>query len=124
MKNVLIVDDDAGVTLSVARVLRRHGCEVREARSGEACLAALREGYRGVVLMDIMMPQMTGWETIRQILAEGLDRQVIICMLTARATPGDEAVGLESVVFDYLPKPFESEALRRLVDNAAEFLEP
>jgi len=118
----MIVDDERSVVEGVGIVLRRSRFEVVEAPSGEEGLEALRAGFRGVVLMDIMMPGMTGWETIRAAARENLLEHSLVCMLTARAWPGREGEGLEEHVFDYLPKPFSNSDLVQLVSTAAECL--
>jgi CheY-like chemotaxis protein len=123
MKKVMVVDDDTAVLRTVGLVLRHHGCEVTLASSGADCLTGVRAGFKGVILMDIMMPGLTGWETIRALAQENLIDGILICMLTAKAHPGSEGEGLEHLVFDYLPKPFDNAALLRCVDNAASFLE-
>ena len=123
MKTVMVVDDDEGVLKAVGLALRRSGCEVVLAPSGEDCLRTLRNGFKGVILMDIMMPGLSGWQTIRAMVTEGLIEGVLICMLTAKSSPGSEGQGMEEFVFDYLAKPFENSALRACVDNAATFLE-
>jgi len=122
MKKVLVVDDDPSVLKAVSLVLRWNGCEVLAVDQGEKCLAALREGFKGVVLMDIMMPGMSGWQTIGKMVEEHLEEQVLICMLTAKITPGSEGEGLEQYIFDYLPKPFDNTSLMGCVDNALAML--
>jgi CheY-like chemotaxis protein len=124
MKNVMVVDDDPGVLNTIDLVLRRHGYTVVKAPNGHLCLEHLRQGFRGVVLMDIMMPGLTGWETIREIIAANLLDNILVCMLTAKASPGTEGEGLEEFVFDYLPKPFDNVELMSMLDNAIECLEP
>lgn len=122
---VLIVDDDPGILKTAGYVLSRRGYSVTEAPSGEHCLEALRAGFRGVILMDIMMPGLTGWETIRTALSEQLlGEHHLICMLTARPEPGPESEGLETCIFDYLAKPFDSEQLLGMVANAGDILTP
>jgi DNA-binding response OmpR family regulator len=73
--------------------------------------------------MDIMMPGLSGWETIQAMVAENLTEGVLICMLTAKSSPGTEGQGSEEYVFDYLAKPFENSVLLACVDNAASFLQ-
>jgi DNA-binding response OmpR family regulator len=124
MTRVMIVDDDKAILNTVSLILRRHGCEVVAAAGGRACLDEMRKGFHGVILMDIMMPDLNGWDTIRAILAANLLQGSLVCMLTARATPDPQAAGIEEAVFDYLPKPFDCEALLGLVDLAAACLEP
>ena len=123
MTSVMIVDDDKAILDSVSLILSRHGCSVFKAPSGRACIEELGRGFHGVILMDIMMPELSGWETIREIVAANLLRGNLICMLTARATPDPEAEGVEEAVFDYLPKPFDCEALLGLVELAGACLE-
>jgi DNA-binding response OmpR family regulator len=123
MKRVLIVDDEAAILEGVGRVLTRQGFEVVKAPSGQACLEELRRGFKGVILMDIMMPGLDGWQTIQAMVAENLLSGVLICMLTAKPSPGSGGRGLEQWVFDYLPKPFENAELARRVDIAAGLLD-
>ena len=122
MKKVMVVDDDESIRKTLGLLLKRKGCEVALAPCGEDCLRTLREGFLGVILMDIMMPGLTGWQTIRAIADENLMDGVLICMLTAKAYSGSEAEGLEKYVFDYLAKPFEIAQLMACVENAAAFL--
>lgn len=65
------MDDDDDVRKSVSRLLRRAGCQVALAASGQECLRLLGEGFRGLILMDIMMPGMDGWATMRAIGTTG-----------------------------------------------------
>ncbi len=123
MKRVLIVDDDPAILNGVAKVLGRYGCEVVKAASGQGCLEELRRGFTGVILVDIMMPGMDGWQTIQAMVTEKLLSGVLICMLTAKPSPGSGGQGLEQWVFDYLPKPFENAELARRVEIAAGMLE-
>ena len=122
MKKVLVVDDEESVLKAVALALRHHGCEVVLAPGGNRCLEQMRQGFAGVVLMDIMMPDLNGWQTIRTLAQENLLQNVLVCMLTARSSPGPESEGMEEFVFDYLPKPFDYPSLIQCVDNAAGYL--
>ena len=101
-RNVMIVEDDPDVRRTAALVLAKSGYETVQAPDGEACLAALRGGFHGVILMDAMMPGLTGWQTIRAIVDESLLEGNLICMLTAMHEPGPQGEGLEEWVFDYL----------------------
>jgi DNA-binding response OmpR family regulator len=65
--------------------------------------------------MDIMMPFMDGWDTIREIIKKGLAKNVTISIVTAKGTPDHEKIkGLESYVHDYIPKPFN---VKELITN-------
>lgn len=123
MKKVMVVDDDANLRRTIGVVLRRGGCDVILSPNGADCLQQLRAGFKGVILLDVMMPGLTGWDTIRAMVAENLTHGVLVCMLTAVCAPGNEGEGLEAVVFDYLPKPFGNDVLVRCVENASNCLE-
>ena len=118
----MIVDDDASITMCVDKVLTAAGYPVLQTPTGTACLEILRAGFRGLVLMDIMMPKMDGWATIRAAVNEGLQEGNLICMLTAIDDPGGAGEGLQEYVYNYLPKPFESEELLAMVRDAFECL--
>ena len=84
---VLIVDDDALIRLTISEVLKDENIEVAEADGAGQCIEILERGFQGVVLMDIMMPDKDGWDTIREILDRDLYRGIIIIMLTAKDVP-------------------------------------
>ena len=119
---VMIVDDDASITKCVDLVLTTAGYGVMKSVNGAECLKALRAGFRGVLLMDIMMPVMDGWATMRAAVEEGLQDDSLICMMTAIDDPGGAGEGLQEYVHNYLPKPFESEELLAIVRYAFECL--
>jgi DNA-binding response OmpR family regulator len=64
-----------------------------------------------VILLDIMMPGMDGWDTIRAILDNKLEQGVAIIMLTAKNVPDNKMIGLQEYVVDYITKPFDNEDL-------------
>ncbi|MBI5820445.1 MAG: response regulator [Verrucomicrobia bacterium] len=123
-KQVMIVDDEPTIRETVTLILEECGYTVIKARNGRACLEEMRKGFKGIILMDILMPGLTGWDTIRAIIAEKLLKDTLICMLTGQASPGENGAELEEHVFDYLTKPFCGEDLMRCVENAASVLVP
>lgn len=108
---VMIVDDDRHILVAVKTVLNEAGFPVEMAESGEECINLLKAGFTGVILLDIMMPVMDGWDTIRAINSNGLGDNVLIAMLTAKNSPDAKMIGLQEYVFDYITKPFEPEEL-------------
>ncbi len=116
---VLVVDDDPNIRATAISLLTHRGYQVVEAEDGTDCLERAQAGFRGVILMDIMMPKQDGWSTIRAMVREDLTRGSLICMLTVIRAPGSAGEGLEGAVFDYLPKPFDGDELMAMVDNAA-----
>ncbi|MCC7010723.1 MAG: response regulator transcription factor [Acidobacteria bacterium] len=100
---VLIVDDDLELCEVMSEYLREQGCLVHTAHDGRSGLAAaLRPGH-DVVLLDVMLPVLDGFEVLRQVRRRS---RVPIIMLTARAGAQDRVDGLNTGADDYLPKPF------------------
>ena len=107
----MIVDDDAHVRIAVRTILSDAGFQITSAESGDKCVQYLMEGFTGVLLLDIMMPEMDGWDTINAILAKGLEKRIAIVMLTAKNAPDNKMIGLQEYVLDYLTKPFDNDDL-------------
>lgn len=118
--SVMIVDDEPSILIAVRVLLEPEGFEVLTVDSGAKCIEELKKGFRGVILMDIMMPRMDGWDTIKSLVDEGLIEGNIIVMLTAKDTPGEKMEGLQEYVIDYINKPFDPD---ELVSYIREYLE-
>ena len=123
MNTVMIVDDEPGFCTLVSRFLQKREYNVVTANNGMECLARMRNGFQGVILMDVAMPQLSGWQTIRALKEEQLLDRTLVCMLTGEDPMADPA-GLEGSVFDYLVKPFAFEALNEMVSSAFDLLRP
>lgn len=120
---IMIVDDDPSIRETVEIVLSVGGYSVRVAESGQECLEKLRNGFSGLILMDIMMPEMNGWDTIEAIEDEGLHGGNVICMLTAVHDPSPELEKLTEYVMDYVRKPFTSEELLETVAEHIKYVQ-
>jgi DNA-binding response OmpR family regulator len=107
-QRILLVDDDAGVRDVVAFTLRREGFEVDEERDGRAALEAARGSSFELVILDVMLPGLSGTDICRALRAES---DVPILMLTARDAERDRVLGLELGADDYVTKPFSSAEL-------------
>lgn len=106
--HVLIVDDDQKIRDLLARYLYSQGFRVTAAADAETAQGSLRGLDFDIVLLDVMMPGISGLELAREIKAQ---RDIPICMLTARAEPEQRIEGLEVGVDDYISKPFEPREL-------------
>jgi DNA-binding response OmpR family regulator len=120
---VLIVDDDETLRTSVSRALTRSGFAVTGVSNGIDCLSELRKGFKGVILMDVVMPEMDGWTTIQNIVAENLMDGCAICMVTGQTEPPPIGMDLEPFITDYLAKPFDLKDLISMVKTAVLYLE-
>jgi DNA-binding response OmpR family regulator len=108
MDRLLIIDDDAELSALVIRFLAGEGFHVeRASRASDGARRALAESY-DLILLDVMMPGMSGFDVLRQIRVES---RVPVLMLTARGDILDRVLGLEMGADDYLPKPFEPSEL-------------
>jgi hypothetical protein len=115
-RRILIVDDDVRNVFALASVLESHGMEVVFAENGREGLAALEENPEvDLVLMDIMMPELDGYETIRAIRKQKRFEQLPIISLTAKAMKGDREKSIESGASDYIPKPIDPDQLVSLM---------
>lgn len=111
-KHVLIVDDDMRGAYALSKALGAQGLEVSLARSGAKALEFLQGNVKiDLILMDIMMPEMDGYETIRQIRAQRPFRDLPILALTAKAMKGDQEKSIAAGASDYLSKPVDLERL-------------
>lgn len=122
-KQVLVVDDDISILIAVRELLHDRGYEVITAESGSECLAELKLGFQGVVLMDVMMPNMDGWETIKSIVEQGLMDNIVISMLTAKDVPDEPMDEVKEYIVDYITKPFEPDQFIQTIDNFFSYLE-
>ena len=111
-KQILIVDDDMRNAFALSRILTEKGVFVEMAEHGKDCLIFLDKNPGvDLVLMDIMMPVMDGYEAMRRIRQQARFKDLPIIALTAKAMKGDKEKCIEAGANDYLPKPLESDRL-------------
>jgi two-component system alkaline phosphatase synthesis response regulator PhoP len=118
-KKVLIVDDEPNVAISVEFLMRQEGFEVLVAHDGEQGLARIRADRPDLVVLDIMMPKLDGFEVCRAVRADPALAGVRILMLSAKGRAAEIAKGLSLGADAYIPKPFST---RELVAKVKELL--
>ncbi|MBT2662436.1 response regulator transcription factor [Bacillus sp. ISL-45] len=112
MNKILIVDDEAQMRKLVKLYLLQEGYQVEEVEDGQEAIDMLRKDDYGLMILDVMMPMMDGWETIQHVRKMS---DLPIIMLTAKGTVQDKVTGLSTGADDYLVKPFdEAELLVRV----------
>jgi two-component system response regulator VicR len=113
---IMVVDDEPDVVDLVKLVLESDGFDVVTAYSGKEALEKIDREMPDLVLLDIMMPQMDGWEVYSRIRANPRTKDIPVAMLTAKSQSIDKMIGLHVVkVDDYITKPFgRSELLERV----------
>ena len=105
---ILVVDDEQSISEVVSLYLTRSGYEVKVVHDGKAALQALTQYKPDLVVLDLMLPGIDGWEITRRLRAEG---NTPIIMLTARKEEADRILGLEMGADDYVVKPFSPQEL-------------
>jgi two-component system, OmpR family, phosphate regulon response regulator PhoB len=110
-RQVLIVEDERPIREMIAFGLRRAGFEVREAEDCRAAREQLANNRPDLMIVDWMLPDMSGLELTRSLKRERDTRDLPVIMLTARAAEGDKVAGLEGGADDYLTKPFSPREL-------------
>ena len=109
--NVLIVDDEKSIREMIIFALSSAGMKVRGAKSGKAALLKIYDKKPDILLLDWMMPGMSGPELTRRLRKDPLTADIPIIMLTAKATEDDKVTGLYSGADDYVVKPFSPREL-------------
>jgi DNA-binding response OmpR family regulator len=115
MTRVLIADDEPNIVVSLEFMMKREGYEVLIARDGVAALEAIRSGRPRLVLLDAMMPGMSGFDVCQAVRADAELRDTLILMLTARGRETDLARGIGVGADAYVTKPFSTRELMQKV---------
>ena len=123
MTSVLVIDDEAPIRLLCKVNLEAEGMDVLEAADGAAGLEQARGNTPDVVLLDVMMPGLDGWQVAEHLLQDDRTSEIPIIFLTARAEFRDRARGLDIGGVDYVTKPFNPLELAPLVRELLERIE-
>jgi DNA-binding response OmpR family regulator len=113
-KKILVVDDEDDILQFLELVLREKGYDVVTAASGQEALTRAQIEKPDLVLLDIMMPQMDGWEVLKLLRVDDETADIPVAMLSARTEAKDRVQGLQEGAVDYICKPF---ALQDLLDK-------
>jgi two-component system cell cycle response regulator DivK len=116
--HVLLTDDDPLVRTVYADTLRARGCEVTEARNGGECVSLAASLQPDLVLLDLSMPGMDGWQALAALRADPLTRTIPVIALTATATTDVRTRAAEAGFDAFVPKPFTPKGLLRDLDAA------
>ncbi len=117
---VLVVDDAKPIVMVIDTNLRLAGYDVLTAYDGREALRVIRENRPDCVILDIMMPEMSGWEVLEEVRADPEIAKTQVMMLTALGDDSDISRGYELGVDMYLTKPFEPDELIEFVERVLE----
>ncbi len=117
-KRILCIEDEPEMIDLIRLILGRRGFEVSGATGGKAGLDAVRAEHPDLVLLDLMMPDMDGWEVYQQLKADDSTRGIPVIVVTAKAQSIDKVLGLHiAKVDDYITKPFGPQELLESVEE-------
>lgn len=109
---VVIADDDPDIRRLVQITVSNAGCDVTVAADGEQALELIRQSPPDLVILDVLMPRMDGWEVAKELKSDPLTRSVPIMFLTSRGQEHDVLEGFNSGAADYMVKPFSPRELQ------------
>lgn len=119
MAKVLVVDDEPNIVLSLEFLMQQAGFEVTTAYDGESALALVNETPPDLVLLDISLPGISGFEVLEQLRSQAAFKRLPIVMLTAHGREVEREKGLALGADDYITKPFST---RELVEKVKALL--
>jgi len=110
-KKILVVDDEDDILHFLELVLREKGYDVATASGGHEALTKAQIEQPNLILLDIMMPQMDGWEVLKLLRVDEETADIPVAMLSARTEAKDRVQGLQEGAIDYICKPFSLQDL-------------
>ena len=118
IKHILCIEDDPEMIDLIRLILSRRGFEVKGAAGGNEGIKLVRQDHTDLVLLDLMMPDMDGWEVYQQMKADETTRNIPVIVVPAKAQSIDKVLGLHvAKVDDYIAKPFSPQELLNSVDK-------
>jgi len=114
---IMIVDDNLDILLSLRELFEIGGYEVVIVDNGWKCLQKLERGFKGIIILDLMMPIMNGVETIKNMIIEGFIEDNVIVVLTVKKIQGKEFDEIYPYIYEYITKPFDINELLDTVDR-------
>ncbi|MEB3827071.1 response regulator transcription factor [Phormidium sp. CCY1219] len=117
MAKILVVDDVASELEMISRILKNAGMEVVEATDGEEAIACIRESIPDVVILDVIMPRMNGFEVIRELRGDRKTERLPVIFCSQKNTEIDKTWGAELGADAYVTKPFDPEQLVDIVQR-------
>ncbi len=117
--HILIVDDEPNIVMSLEFLMRKNGCQVGIARNGTEALAAIAHTPFDLVLLDVMMPDVDGYQVCQTLRQNPAQAQAKVIFLSAKSKEADIRQGYEAGADLYIPKPFST---RQLMEKVRELL--
>jgi DNA-binding NtrC family response regulator len=116
---ILVIDDEERIRTGCQKVLSREGFQVETAESGEVGLKMVEDKYYDIILLDLMMPSLSGFDVLSRV--KTLHPDAVIIVISGYATVEYSIEAMKKGAFDFIPKPFMPDQLRLLVTKAIEY---
>jgi putative two-component system response regulator len=117
LAKILLVDDEPEIRFLTRRMLEKEGHSVTEAENGEMALRMLQKDKPDLILLDVRMPGLNGWEVCRRIKADDKTKSIPVVMFTVRTSEEDIQKSVDYGANAHINKPFDKEELLELVEN-------
>lgn len=119
-KKILVVDDEESIRLVVSFTLEQANYDVQDASNGDECLEKVYSFGPDLILLDLMMPMVDGWEVLRLLRSNPETENIPVVLLTAKGEIRDKMFALQQGAADYVTKPFSKQELLERVSTALE----
>lgn len=116
-RKILVVDDEPYVVRALSFILKKGGYEVTTAADGQEALRHVEEDKPDLILLDIMMPDLDGFEVTQRLKKDPATKDIYIILITAKGQEEDRRKGFESGADDYITKPFSPTGLIKMIDG-------
>lgn len=116
-KKVLVVDDEEDILELLSIILEESNIKVLKARDGLGALEIARKEKPDLVLLDIMMPEIDGWEVLKMLKIDEETREIPVAMLSCKKETRDKVIGIQEGAIDYITKPFVPDELSKRVNE-------
>ncbi|MDY6787605.1 MAG: response regulator [candidate division WOR-3 bacterium] len=116
-KLILVIDDDEEILNLIEMILTNKNYKVETALTGEEGIKLAIKSHPNLILLDIMMPVMDGWEILKMLHTEEKTRNIPVAMLTCKTDVKNKLIGLQEGAIDYITKPFSPEELTTRVES-------
>jgi len=117
MAKIMVVDDESDMRFMVRKILENEGHEVIEAESGNIALEKLKEVKPDLIILDVMMPGLDGWDVCKKIRENKETENIIVTMLTVKSTDADKVASFDEGLADWhISKPFKKNRFVKTVN--------
>jgi CheY-like chemotaxis protein len=116
-KQLLVVDDEEDILTALKKFYEQYELDITTVTNGRDCIKRIEQGFSGIVLIDIMMPRMDGWQTINELVKRGLTDKIKIKIITGKGTRDHTKIAkFAPYIDDYIGKPFSHATLLSIIE--------